>query len=350
MKNFCKNLKLKIFQNEKELFENQYNCLVLWLLNQLKNPSEEFKLYLNTIPKSFEEYFYFWPKEDLKKVSNTIWFNEKYSTGFTDLNEIKDSIKKCRLKNNKFKNREIMRAELAVRSRNFGLMLGGKEYHSLAPFTDMFNFDPKFPNTVWKTKLKNEKDNFLLISTKAIKKNSEINLFYGYEDNANLFSAYGFTLKNNPFLSYTDYFVVKYRNKKFDNLSLDEKNSSHLVHILNLLKKFDEKKGIKIPKRDFKINEINLWKFLLKEIRSYKNEDIIRKIKNNDDNFSSKNNLTILRTLIAEDRLIETNTKFINEFISLINEGKDNIKKNSNSIVLKQNLKYFKDLFDKIDI
>ena len=92
--------------------------------------------------------------------------------------------------------------------------------------------------------------------------------------------------------------------------------------------------------------EINLFEFILKKLRSYKNTEIIEKIRKNIN--ESKNNLNILRTLIAEDKLIEANTNFINEFISILKGEKEDMN-TSDSIVVKQNHKYFTHLFHKFD-
>jgi hypothetical protein len=340
VKNFCKSLNLKIFKTNKSLFENQYKCLKFWLLNQIRNPIEKFESYIETIPKSFEEYYEFFPKKDSRKLKNTLHFKNNHELLMKDIKLLNES----KLKN-KFSRKEIMTAEIALRSRNFGVKVGKKEYNVLAPFTDMFNFDPNV-NTEWLDKLKDVNDSFILKSIKPIKRGNEINLNYGEKDNSSLFYAYGFTLKDNPFMSSIDDFVLKYKKIEFKDITLNEKDSSLLVKIINKLKNFDSKKGLNFSNQNMRKYEINLFEFILKELRSYKNTEIIEKIKKNIN--ESKNNLNILRTLIAEDKLIEANTNFINEFISIL-KGKKEDMNTSDSIVVKQNHKYFTHLFHKFD-
>merc|ERR1712004_297703 len=70
IRNFCQNLGLTEFKNEEALLKDwkDYSCLQLWVLNETKHPSKEFKEYIDTVPKSWDEYYYFWPKKDQEKV------------------------------------------------------------------------------------------------------------------------------------------------------------------------------------------------------------------------------------------------------------------------------------------
>jgi hypothetical protein len=323
------------FLEKKDLYKNQYDCLLFWLANQIKKPSKEFEFYIKTIPKSFKEYSFYWPEKDLKKIRNTIDFSkfswkDKYE-------ELKKFVNKSDLKN-KFSKEEIKYAHIALGSRNFSVRIGKKDYNVLVPFADMFNYNPK-TKVVWSKKIKDQNEFFTVKAKKPIKKGEEIFLDYGYKNNVKLLKGYGFTLKDNPFPYNTNKFSIKYKNTNFKDLELKEKYSEPLVKIINKLKKFDKENGKKVKKSERIHYEISLFKILLKRIRSFKNTKIIEEIRKNIN--ESKNNPGILRVLLTEDKLIETNTRFILEIIEIL-KG----RKKENSKVYKENKKYFDEILE----
>jgi len=111
------------------------------------------------------------------------------------------------------------------------------------------------------------------------------------------------------------------------------------------LRKFD---GDKKNSKEYNIKLLNI---ILKQLLSHKNTKMIQNIKKNIK--QSENNLPILRSLLAEDKLIEANKKFIEIIINIIKSGKKNYlkilnnknKKDIKSRVVKENKNYFNKLY-----
>jgi len=337
--NFCFSLNLPEF-HLKNLIDNQFKCLAIFILYQLKKPSADFKLYLDTIPKSFEEYPIFWPKEDIEMINDTIFINN-VNKDYELIEKIKNMIARSEISYLNFTSDEIKHAYLSVGSREFGLFVNDEEILTLAPYTDLFNYDPNY-NTVWKKFLTDENDYFVLKASKSIKKDKQIFLNYGSDDNITLLPNYGFTLKNNPFPNFLEYFEINYKGKTV-NIKLHEQKSNKLVLALNEFKEIDKVKNDDIEnKSDIEYN-INFFKFVLNELERFNNKDLIKNLE--EDLKKTPNTENIYRILISEDKVIDANKKYLEDFIKILEGGKENMIEFVGSQVMKQNKIFFQRLF-----
>ena len=91
---------------------------------------------------------------------------------------------------------QFFKALLLVNSRNFGIMVDGKESNAMVPFVDLLNHTRPPSETEW-TFNKTE-DAFTLTTTSFIPSGSSVYDSYGKRCNTRLFVGYGFTLKDNP--------------------------------------------------------------------------------------------------------------------------------------------------------
>jgi len=309
---------------------------------QLKNPSSEFKLYIETIPKSFKEYIYFWPKADLDKMKNTFLIS-LVNSRLKEFRILQKIIKKSKIKKLKFTLNDIKHAHIAVSSRNFGVYINNMFYYTCAPYTDLFNFDPKL-NTTWTMRLKNLNDYFILKSIKNIVKGEQIFVNYGRDDNVQLLTGYGFTLKNNLFPAKSNNFYIRFKGKFIWN-TIHETESYRLVNIIKKLKKFDLKKYKNIKnKAILRKSDIELFNIVLRALKSYSNKNLILKLKKNLK--ETPNTLNIFRVLVTEDKLIDSNISYLNQFIRILKGGRLVMNALSRSHVVTQNIKYFNSLLD----
>ena len=88
---------------------------------------------------------------ELPKLNNTFMANW-YTHEISRIKRVYGLIKKANLKNlgKNFTLNDVKHAFIAVASRNFRVSLKKEKrtYNCLAPYTDMFNFDPQ-ENTKW---------------------------------------------------------------------------------------------------------------------------------------------------------------------------------------------------------
>lgn len=310
------------------------------MLKQMKEPDSEFKNYMDSIPKTFEEFPFFYKGKDRKLIKKSFLENDvknrqKYLKSLIAL------INRSKLKG-QYTTKEIKNAYNIVQSRNFGVYFRGsfKSYTTMIPIIDLFNYSPK-KNTIWSGFVENENDFFTLNATKTIKKGEEIFVNYGNNDNIHILYAYGFTLKNNPFPVKRVYFQFKFNGKK-ESISLDENESSNFIFFTNLKRNWSglSKENAKlIRKKDTK-----LFEEILKNLKTYSNKKRLHDLKNNINETS--NTLNIYRALKAEDVLIDKNIKHLKDIIKILKKGKKAYEENINSKVVKQNQHYFQVLFD----
>ncbi len=339
--NFCKSLKIDEFSTDKNLLYNQNYCLVIFIFNQLRNPSPEFKLYIETIPKSYKEFPTFYKDTDLAIVKNSLLENFiNYELG--EIKQTMDLIKKTNIADN-FKLSEVKHADIAVLSRNFLVKIKKKKnlLNVLAPYTDLFNYNPS-PNTSWTDILNSEDDFFTLIADKDIKKGDEIYVDYGNDDDSKLLSYYGFTLKNNKNDLENGNFEYEYNGEKFFG-TLKEKDDS----IIDIIFHYRRLNNIKISndqneKKKLLENDIKLTKSILKSLISYINKERLEKLKSNLK--STENSLNIYRALVAEDKLITKNISYVKQILEILEGGKNMLEQKKDSDIVKSNKNYFNEL------
>lgn len=335
------------------------------MLNQMKNPNKNIKSYVNSVPKSFDEFPLLYKGKDRENIKNTflefeVNLLEKY------IGILFSSLKQTRLKD-QYTEEELKKAFILVTSRNFGLFLKNekKSYNTLIPFVDIFNYIPD-TNTRWSSYLRNKDDNFTLKSIKSIKKGEQIFLNYGNKDNIKMLLVYGFTLENNIHNKQSSQHLNINHNDIKYTFSISHKNTKNFVNSISFFKlvKFfqsyksnrsshNSKNGDNEENKDDDNNFINeqrkndlpIFLTILKHLQSFSKKKLINNLKNNLN--ATPNTINIYRALLAEESLIQKNIKFVEVFIEILEKGKKAYKKyiESNNIVVTQNKEYFTSLF-----
>lgn len=305
----------------------------------MKKPDSESKYYVQSIPKSFAEFPIFYLSKERKLIKNSLLENA-IKDDENDINNIFEILTETKLKG-QYTKKDVKNAYIAVRSRNFLVYLKNerKLLNVLVPFVDLFNYDP-MPNTVWTQKLEDENDSFFVKANKSIPQGQQIFLDYGKDDNELLLTGYGFTLEHNPFPLSSNYFSFNYKGK-MENLRLKETNIKDIISfaIDNSKTKILNKDNI----RKIRKNEAKLYEKILRELKTFSNKKRLKYLKENLN--ETPNSLDIYRALKAEDSLIDKNIKFLKNIINILKEGTKTYEANLNKKIVKQNQKYFQDLF-----
>jgi len=282
---------------------------------------------------------------ELPKLNNTFIAN-KYKSELLQVKEISALIQKASLNdiNKNHTLEDIKHARLAVASRNFGIVLKNenKHYNVLAPYTDMFNFDPQW-NTFWLDNLDDEKGFFLLKATEEIKKGKQIFVAYGADDNEKLLLDYGFTLENNPFKPYNVNFI--YTHKGYDYYAiLRMEETKNLIQIRELHRSKDNMKlNMDKDKEKIKNEDLAVFKSVLANLKTYSDKGRIQEYKKNEK--KNPNYTNIYRALLTEDALIDVNVKFLEEIIEVLQGGKQKLQEKAQIYqAVIQNKKYFEDI------
>jgi len=254
-------------------------------------------------------------------------------------------IKKANLKdlNKDFTIEDVKHAYIALASRNFVITLENQEkrYNCLAPYTDMFNFNPE-TNTEWTERLDDENGFFRLRASEEIEKEKEIFVFYREDDNQELLFSYGFTLENNPYKLITEYFIYTHNGKNYyATLSVEETNK-----LIDIVEKYRRKNNVKLnirrDKEKIKKADLEVFKSVLESLKKYSDKGRIEEYKKNEK--KNPNYINIYRALLDEDSLIEENSKYLKDIIQVLEGGKQTLKEKAQSKVVMQNKKYFEDL------
>jgi len=276
---------------------------------------------------------------------NSSFMANRYNSDISDIKNTSALIKKANIKylNKDFTLADVKHAYMSVASRNFIINLKNenKTYHCLAPYTDMFNFNP-LPNTKWYSKLNNENGFFRLKASQEIEKGKQIFVFYGEDDNQDLLFTYGFTLEKNPFKPYTDNFVYTHKGKNYD-ASLKMEETKKLIGIVEDYRSENNVQlNIKKDKDKIKKTDLEVFNSVLESLKKYSDKGRIEEYKRNEK--KNPNYTNIYRALLTEDSLIDENLKYLKEIIEVLEGGKQKLKEKAQSKVVKQNKKYFEDL------
>ena len=173
--------------------DNDFNCLVLFMLFDMFDHHSFFKPYYNYMPDFVDENNpIIYSKELIEKYKVTE-LDSEIDLGKQYLKHSFDSIKQFMPKSRTIE--EFEKIFLLVGSRNFGRR--GSVFHetnSMVPYLDLFNHVNNF-NTFYY--FNDKRNGYVLFAMRPIEKNEEVTVSYGRINNLHLFNVYGFTLKDN---------------------------------------------------------------------------------------------------------------------------------------------------------
>jgi hypothetical protein len=314
------------------------------MLKQLKDPDHEFKLFMEAMPKNYNEFIEFYNIIDRKKLEKTLFYKNYIEKSDIYVRNLINFFHKTSMRNKEIYSKyDIIKAYCMVGSRDFGVTLlnENKKYIVLAAYADLFNYRPD-PNTFWTDVLSDESKNFNIVATRDIKIGEEIFVQYGPKNNFILLSTYGFTIEKNPHRKEARIYIKI--DDFFFHMDIVENDSTTIIGFIQYINKIkirgiessmDKKIAIK---RDLKIFEL-----ILQELSRYDNSVMINNIRNNLN--ESKNNINILRILIDEEKLIKINIIYLNMIIEILNGGKEKFENYIDTEVVRENLSYFNELF-----
>lgn len=265
--------------------DNDFNCLVLFMLFDMFDHHSFFKPYYNYMPDFVDENNPItYPKELIEKYKVTeldseIEIGKQYLKHSFDL--IKNYMPKLRT------TEEFEKIFQIVGTRNFGRR--GSIFHetnSMVPYLDLFNHVNNF-NTFYH--FSDKRNGYVLFATRPIEKNEEVTVSYGKRNNLHLFNVYGFTLNNNEYKI---------------NLHV-----SLLGHQYTLNGNIKEDEIIKIRDRVSERNKLS-YDDSLKQLKKVL---VLRKIELNK---ISTNNINIINIINEEKETISKYIEIINNFLS----------------------------------
>lgn len=233
----------KIDNNKlSSMLYNKNSYVATYLLLKAQKDTTFWKTYLESMPKTLNEYIYFYSKTKLALLKHTTMMsNGVYNFKNHMKNIVTDSkiIYKWLLQKNllpeKCNNYKtffpmFLYFRILVCSRIFGYSKKNKDEIGMVPYADLFNHSEN-PNTHWY--FDDKLDSFIVKSTCDIKKNSEIYDSYGAKTNNELMMYYGFTIKNNI----NSNLSVSHNNSVYEFDHNSDKISDNHESLKNKLKK-----------------------------------------------------------------------------------------------------------------
>ena len=197
----------KIYNKISQKLYNKNSYVATYLFLKDNQSNSHWRTYLDSMPKDLSEYIYFYDKEKLKLLKNTSMmckgtynFNSHMKNIISDSKIIYKWLISKKLLPIKYGNyndffKVFLKYRILVCSRIFGYTKDSKDELGMVPYADLLNHSDK-PNTHWY--FDDNKDAFLVVATKDIKKNTEIYDSYGAKTNFELMLYYGFSVKDNP--------------------------------------------------------------------------------------------------------------------------------------------------------
>ena len=266
---------LQIFSFEDEL--NEFDCIVTYIAFQLKNNNSFFKPYFDYFPNiNYNIPLYY--SNDLINKYKILGLDNYLLIGLTKLEIIYQRAKKF-YKNDTPDFSIFKDSMFYVSSRNFARINSTffENMDSMVPYLDLLNHDYNH-NTEF---FHNDHDlGFYLYAKRKIEKGEEITDFYGNISNLNLFTIYGFTLKNN--IKKIGIYL-NFNNLIYSFHNIDEYSINSFIDNLMNKNKINLEQAIILSKNKLKktidnlyniINDdINLIRIIEEEIETLKNFD-----------------------------------------------------------------------------
>ena len=204
-KNLIQYSNIKKNRIESKLY-NTNSSIAMYMLLQSLTKNSYWKNYLDTLPKSLDEYIYYYDEKKINLLKHTsMMCKSVYNFNTHMKNIINDSkiIYNYLLNKNKLCDeikdydnfyKLFLKFRILACSRIFGYMKNSEHDTGMVPYADLLNHSEN-PNTTWK--YDDSKKAFIVIATKYIPKKTEIFDSYGNKSNVQLMMYYGFSIKDN---------------------------------------------------------------------------------------------------------------------------------------------------------
>jgi histone-lysine N-methyltransferase SETD3 len=128
----------KILNANLDLLSPKHCLLSTLLLIEKADPNSKWKLYLDILPKSYNNFPVFYQPEEFNELEGSPFLEQIYQK----INDIKTDynlIYKAEPDFKKYSFEEFMQMRMAVSSRIFGIKVNGRKTDCLAPLADMLN-------------------------------------------------------------------------------------------------------------------------------------------------------------------------------------------------------------------
>jgi hypothetical protein len=257
---------------------NRNSHLILYLYSEMNKKKSFFQPFFDSLPQNMNNFVDFYSKKELNQLKYTsLACQNEYSYMEKTEDMKKDSKimytylvenKKLNSKHKKYDDfyKEYVRLKNIVDSRIFSYEKNKKEAMSIVPYADLFNHG-LHENTYWY--FNDEQNQFEMMATEDIPKNTQIYDSYGDKSNLKLLFFYGFTIPNNPFSVVCIDRPESYKTYEFtiDSKIVKNKDYKYVLEKLQQIYNHHTKHSITIKNNDI-LNiykdEMNIIKKMLK--------------------------------------------------------------------------------------
>ena len=247
--NICRNAYALEFDNY------DYECLIYFMTLDRNNKKSFFYPYYNYFPKlNKKNFFSFLPNNIKEKISKTE-LGKKIKQGETFFKRSLLPVEKILKEKNLIE--QYKENFVLVTSRNFLRRDSSfEDVNSMVPYVDLLNHKNNYNVYFY---FDDYKDSMIVYAIKDINKGDEVINYYGEENNINLYTGYGFIIKDNiykvkvHFTLFNEYLTFEYT----DNIEKD---------VLNKINRFTSKKIF-----NYKDSVKVLYEKLNKEFNYYNN-------------------------------------------------------------------------------
>lgn len=267
--------------------DEDFNCVLYFMLLDKKNPNSFFKPYYNYLPTfHLDEWPINFSNSQIEKYKITEIGDEIYRGRNYLLNSFEAL---SHLLPGSMTNEEFQETFMQVATRNFGRR-GSMfpEINSMVPYLDLFNHVNDY-NTYYY--YNDKRDGFVLFSRRTIEPGEEITVSYGKMENLHLYNVYGFTLKNNKYKISVHIKVMGHIYSLSGGIIRDEE----IIQIMNRTKERN------------KVTELDAFKQIKKVL-------VLRKMEYNK---ISTNNINMLNIINEQRETIVKYIEIVDKYLNL---------------------------------
>jgi len=304
IKEFCINLKIPDFKNERLLYENQLECLIIFFLHILKGSdslSKDYSMYIKTLPTKLNKNLFTLDLEEIGWIMNSTIYLE-YESLLNYIKKLSDKISNSEFKY-EFEENDLIYSYYIINSRKKEFQIKNGVYKIIIPIIDLINFEEEKVNVSIEELI--EQNDFIYIkATKDILKNEALFIGYGDQNNIELFINYGITIKNNKAIKVIknfDFILLK-----DDYYTIDLYYENPIEYFRNALAEIMMRLNFnKEDKELFFQFQIDMLERIKKNILEFSNKDRLKTLKNLKN--KSKFLTDIYRLLKEEDLILDKN-------------------------------------------
>ncbi len=192
------NLIVRLYPGLEDEIAYANSLVALHLLIESMDTSSFWTPYLESLPKSINEFVVLDINLDIQKLTTGFLYNQYIEELEQDASVIYGYCIENNLLTRVFNTyeqfySEYIRFRLLVGSRIFGF----NNTSGLVPYIDLFNHSFEKPNSAWT--YEEASNSFVLYAIDTIEPNTEICDLYGHQTNFELLLYYGFVLQSNPY-------------------------------------------------------------------------------------------------------------------------------------------------------